>query len=193
MKHRPKALLELNGVPLLARQLTALAAAGMERVVVVLGHHAEQLRPLVERFPVKVIAHPQPEVDQQASLRLGLATLDPTCHAVLVALVDQPLLEAADFQELISTYTTRPKGSEVVQPCVAGQPGNPVIFSAAVRDAILAAEAGFGCRHWQQAYPEKVHRWDTPNTHYSTDVDTEDDIEEFARRTGHRLVWPVGV
>ena len=78
----------------------------------------------------------------------------------------------------------------MVQPTVDGQPGNPVMFSAEVRDAILAGEANVGCRQWQAAHPDQVHRWATPNTRYRTDVDTPEDIEALAQRTGHRLQWP---
>ncbi|HMQ71556.1 MAG TPA: NTP transferase domain-containing protein, partial [Rubrivivax sp.] len=43
---RPKCLLELDGVPRLARLLDALAAAGVAPVVVVSGHHAGRVEPL---------------------------------------------------------------------------------------------------------------------------------------------------
>ena len=41
--HRPKSLLELGGVPLIVRQLVALSGAGVDELVVVLGHHAEAI------------------------------------------------------------------------------------------------------------------------------------------------------
>ena len=40
---RPKCLLELGGVPLIRRTLIALSGAGVDEVVVVLGHHAAQV------------------------------------------------------------------------------------------------------------------------------------------------------
>ena len=40
---RPKALLELGGVPLIRRQLIALSGAGIDEVVIVLGHHADAI------------------------------------------------------------------------------------------------------------------------------------------------------
>jgi len=190
MGYRPKGLLELGGVPLIRRQLIALSGAGVDEVVVVLGHYADQLRPLVESFPVTIVSHPQPDVSQNDSLRLGLGALSAKLDAVLVALVDQPLIGAADIQDLMSRYKKRPDGTEVVQPTVHGQPGNPVMFSAAVRDALLAGEARVGCRQWQQAHPERVDRWPTENARYTLDVDSADDIEELAQRTGHRLRWP---
>jgi molybdenum cofactor cytidylyltransferase len=35
-----------------------------------------------------------------------------------------------------------------------------------------------------------VHAWVSANQRYRTDVDTLDDIEALALRTGHRLKWP---
>jgi molybdenum cofactor cytidylyltransferase len=64
------------------------------------------------------------------------------------------------------------------------------MFSAAVREQILAGEATIGCKQWQAAHPEQVHRWATTNQRYRTDVDTPEDIEALAVRTGHRLRWP---
>jgi len=65
-----------------------------------------------------------------------------------------------------------------------------VLMSQAVREAILAGQPSMGCRQWQAANPEQVHLWDTPNRRYVTDVDTPEDIEALAQRSGHRLSWP---
>jgi molybdenum cofactor cytidylyltransferase len=46
---RPKALLELGGVPLILRQLIALSGAGVDEVVVVLGHHADAVEAATRR------------------------------------------------------------------------------------------------------------------------------------------------
>ena len=190
MGHRPKALLQLGGVPLVRRQLIALSGAGVDELVVVLGHHAEHIEPLVRDFPVTLVRNPDPDQGQTSSLRLGLAALGGKIDAVLVALADQPLIGAQDINDLIGAYKKRPDGAQVVQPTVDGQPGNPVMFSQGVREAILAGDANVGCRQWQAAHPDQVHRWATTNQRYRTDVDTPEDIEALAQRTGHRLTWP---
>jgi molybdenum cofactor cytidylyltransferase len=110
---------------------------------------------------------------------------------VLVALADQPLINSQDINDLIGAYKKRPPGTQVVQPTVNGLPGNPVMFSTEVREQILAGAANVGCRQWQSANPEQVHAWATTNNRYRTDVDTLEDIEALAARTGHRLKWPV--
>ncbi len=190
MGHKPKCLLELGGVPLIRRQLIALSGAGVDELVVVLGHHAERIEPVVRDFPVTVAVNADPDAGQNSSLRLGLLTLSGKIDTVLVALADQPLINAQDINDLIGAYKKRPAGTEVVQPTVDGLPGNPVMFSQSVREQILAGEARVGCKQWQAANPQAVHPWATPNTRYRTDVDSPEDIEALAARTGHRLRWP---
>jgi molybdenum cofactor cytidylyltransferase len=190
MGNRPKSLLELGGIALIRRQIIALSGAGVDELVVVLGHHAERIALAVQEFPVTVVHNPDPDAGQVSSLRIGLQALSPKIDTVLVALADQPLINSQDINDLIGAYKKRPAGTLVVQPEVDGQPGNPVMFSGEVREQILAGEARLGCKQWQAAHPKQVHRWATTNQRYRTDVDTPEDIEALAARTGHRLLWP---
>jgi len=177
-------------VPLIRRQLIALSGAGVDEVVVVLGHYAERIEEVVKEFPVTLVRNPDPDAGQISSLRLGLQGLSHKLDAVLVALADQPLINSQDINDLIGAYKKRPAGTQVVQPTVDGLPGNPVMFSNEVREQILAGDARIGCRQWQAANPEQVHPWSSTNSRYRTDVDTPEDIEALAARTGHRLKWP---
>ena len=190
MGHRPKCLLELGGVPLIRRQLIALSGAGVDEVVGVLGHYAERIEEVVKEFPVTLVRNPDPDAGQISSLRLGMQGLSHKLDAVLVALADQPLINSQDINDLIGAYKKRPAGTQVVQPTVDGLPGNPVMFSNEVREQILVGDARIGCRQWQAANPEQVHPWSSTNSRYRTDVDTPEDIEALAARTGHRLKWP---
>lgn len=190
MGGRPKSLLEFDGVALIQRLLTALSHAGVDPVVVVLGHHAEHIAPLVQTFPVTLVRNPRPDEGQVSSLRCGLAAVDAEADAVLVALADQPLVNAQDIGSLISAWEQRPAGREVLVPEVAGEPGNPVMFSAKVREQILAGAAHVGCREWRSAHPDAVQMFRTDNRHFKIDLDTEEDMARFARETGQLLRWP---
>lgn len=187
---RPKSLLELGGVPLIRRQLIALSGAGVDEVVVVLGHYADRIEEAVRDFPVTVVRNAAPDDGQNSSLRMGLEALSIKLDAVVVVLADQPLINSQDISDLIGAYKKRPQGTQVVQPTVNGLPGNPVMFTAEVRDQILSGEANVGCKQWQAQHPEQVHRWVTDVSRYRTDVDTPEDIDALAERTGHRLRWP---
>ena len=91
---------------------------------------------------------------------------------------------------MIGAYKKRPECTQVLIPTVGDLPGNPVMFSQEVRQQVLSQAANVGCKQWQAANPQAVHPWATPNTRYRTDVDSPEDIEALAARTGHRLRWP---
>jgi CTP:molybdopterin cytidylyltransferase MocA len=191
--HKPKSLLELGGVPLIRRQLIALSGAGVDEVVVVLGHHAELIDPVVQTFPVTVVRNPNPDDGQVSSQRIGLAALTGKLDAVIVALADQPLLNAQDITALIGAFKKRPEAASVVYPQVNGERGNPVMFSAEVREQILAGAANVGCRQWQAEHADAVAPFVTDNRRYKVDIDTPEDIQRFERETGHALRWPATV
>ena len=193
MGSRPKSLLELGGVPLIRRQLIALSGAGVDEVVVVLGHHADAIEAVVQQFPVTLVRNPRPQDGQVSSLRVGLAALAGKLDAVLVALADQPLINAQDITSVISAYKKRAEATSVLVPMVNGEPGNPIVFSAEVREQILAGAANVGCRQWQAAHADAVAPFVTDNRRYKVDIDTLEDIARFERETGHALRWPATV
>lgn len=194
MGGRPKALLELGGVPLVLRQLIALSGAGVDEVAVVLGHHGEAVEAAVRPFPITLVRNPSPDDGQVSSVRLGLAALSPRLDAVIVALADQPLIDAQDIVGLISAFRKRGDAAMVVPRVKRADgetvPGNPVMFDAALREEWLAGGADLACRKWRERNPARVRWFDTDNQRYSVDIDTPEDLERFAASTGHRLVWP---
>jgi molybdenum cofactor cytidylyltransferase len=189
---RPKALLELGGVPLIRRQLIALSGAGVDEVVVVLGHYAEAIEAAVRDFPVTLAHNPSPDDGQASSVRIGLQALSGKLDAVIIALADQPLVNAQDISALIGAFKKRGDAAMVV-PRVAGEPGNPVMLQASLRDEWLAGDAEAACRRWRLDHPERVCWFDTDNHRYRIDIDTPNDLQKFAERTGHELRWPTSL
>ena len=86
----PKVAHPLAGRPMIAWVLDALAAAGADHTVVVVGHEAEAVR---EVLPPGVTAVVQAErLGTGDAARVGLAALDRACDTVVVACGDTPLL-----------------------------------------------------------------------------------------------------
>ena len=190
MGQRPKSLLELDGVPLICRQVMALRQAGVSELVLVLGHHAKEIEAAVKVLEVSVVINPDPDAGPVGSQRLGLQSLSGQSDAVLMALADQPLLDAADLRQLVQAFNQRPPGCSLLYPRVAGQPGNPVIFTADVRSAMLACPPEVGCKQWRQANAPLAEAFDCDNLHFVQDVDTPDDIAALRRSSGRQLQWP---
>jgi len=194
MGSRPKCLLELGGVPLVMRQLIALSGAGVDEVVVVLGHYADQVEAAVAHLPITLVRNPSPDDGQASSVRLGLEALSPQLDAVIVALADQPMIDAPDITTLISAFRQRGDKAMVVPRLQSTDgkwvPGNPVILSGELRQQWLAGQDDAMCRTWRQQHPEQIEWLDTNNRHYTTDLDTPEDLKRFEAETGHALIWP---
>ena len=189
MGHRPKCLIERDGQALIRRTAQCLLDTGIQDLVVVLGHYAQEIAPALAGLPVTVVINPQPEQGIISSQRLGLQSLSASCDAVMMCLADQPLIETQDITDLLRAFTQRPSYTDVVFPQVQGQPGNPVALSAAVRVAILQANDDFGCQTWRQHHRALVHGWPSDNPHYITDLDSQADIAAL-QQSGIDLRWP---
>ena len=190
MGHRPKSLLLLDGEPLIRRQVHALQTAGAAQLVVVLGHYAADIGAQLQGLNIQVIHNPQPDDGLVSSQRLGLQALPDGLDGVVMALADQPLIEAADISALTLEFQSRPAGIDMVFPKVDGAPGNPVMLSAAARRAILLQGPAFGCKEWRQAHQAQVRPLASSNLHYTSDLDHLADLAAFTARTGRSLTWP---
>jgi len=191
---KPKCLLELDGIPLILRQLGALEKAGVDEVVVVLGYYAELIEPVIRKLPIKIVVNPNPENGQASSVRLGLQTVSVNLESVIVALADQPLVETEDISSLIAAYDRRGTKSMVVPRKITTdgemKPGNPVMFDAALRDQWLAGDTEMTCRNWRLKYPDTVFWFEPDNDHFFLDIDSEQDINNFFATQARPLIWP---
>ena len=197
MGFKPKSLLQREGEPLLARQLRLLREAGVQQAVVVLGHHASRIEPLLLELQrqrpgegVRWVVNPTPDDGPGSSLRCGLAALDDAVDGVLVVLGDQPLLQADDFDAVLHAWRQRAPGIELVVPTHQGQPGHPLVFGAAVRQAVQRASGAAGVREWRRAHPAQVQMLAQAHARCTTDIDTEQDLARLAAEHGVTLGWP---
>lgn len=193
MGYRPKCLLEIAGVSLIRRQLIALSGAGVDQLVVVLGHYAELIRPLIEDFPITVIdLSAESEFSQKYSVSAGIDALHGKFDAVMVTPSDMPLLGTADYTDLIGAYKKRPEGIQMVRPIFQEGLGNPVIFDYAITDE---SQDGIEpmCRNWWNNHQEKCFAWPTENDRFVVDIDTLEDLEFLEKRLGRKLIYPEAV
>jgi len=189
MGGRPKPLIERDGVPLVRRTALALLEAGVRDVVVVLGNHAAAIRLALDGLPVACTLNAGYRDGRVSSLRAGLAALPVDAGTVVVALADQPLLEAADVRELLQAFAGR-RSSRATVPRVDGVRGHPVVFEAGVGREILQHDAGYGARHWLQEHPSQLSWFDSGNAHYCVDLDCPEDLARVERQYGCTLRWP---
>lgn len=135
-----KQLADLDGRPVLEHVLEAVAAAPVDRRVVVLGAGAERVLAGVALRGAEPVLCPDWAEGQAASLRSGLDAL-AGAEAVVVVLGDQPLLSARAVARVLSARGPR---ALAVRATYGGRPSHPVVLENAVfpRLAELRGDAG---------------------------------------------------
>ncbi len=122
----PKALVELDGEPLVRRALRVLDHGGCKPLVVVLGAAADEVRAVLPGETLTVVATGWAE-GMGASLRAGLtalADLDPAPDAALVHLVDLPGVTAA----AVARLTAGAAPDALLRATYDGHPAHPVLL-----------------------------------------------------------------
>jgi molybdenum cofactor cytidylyltransferase len=173
----PKPLLRIGNESFISRT-TTIVLATVSRVVIVLGAHADRIRPAIVRDPrISVAENPNYGSGQLSSLKVGLAeAVGGGTDAVIVHLADHPLVTVATFRAVVGEY------SETQQPIVIarfrGRRGHPVIFDHSVFAELMAAPEDQGARVVVNADPQRVHYVDVEDPGVVLDLDTPADLAQ---------------
>jgi molybdenum cofactor cytidylyltransferase len=121
----------------------------------------EPVLALAGGLPLTLVRNEHPAWGQRESIRLGLEAVsgagglpagDPAAEYYMFFPCDQPLLDAGTVCRIVAAR--RPGG--IVRPCYRGEPGNPVLFSAAFRDALRNLDDGERGRDLIRRFPESL-------------------------------------
>jgi molybdenum cofactor cytidylyltransferase len=189
---RPKANLPLaphsatgaGGDTFLTRIVRTFLAAGIDDVVVVVGHEA---RAVVDDFvasglPARLVENPDYESGQLSSLLAGLRVVDrPGVTAVLVTLVDVPLVSPATVRAVVDRY--RQTHAPVVRPSRGDEHGHPLLIDRSLFDAVRRADAAEGVKPVIRAHATRDGNVESDDAGAFTDIDTPSDYELHIRAT----------
>jgi nicotine blue oxidoreductase len=176
---RPKALVEFEGQTLAERGVNLLRAGGADPVFVVTGAAP------VELSGIHTVDNPHWRTGMGSSLRAALQALTEgelpsDVGAVVVALVDQPLVGAEAVARLIAAYRA---GASVAIAAYEGQPRNPVLLAREHWPEVIAMATGDqGARAFLRARPDLVTLVECGDTGRPDDIDTTADLERIAAR-----------
>lgn len=166
-----KQLADLRGRPLLEHALEAmLAVEGLERMIVVLGHAADEIRARVDFGGADVVIAEDWADGQAASLRRGLAAAGDA-DAVVVTLGDQPFITA----QVIAGALDQLEGFDAVRAVYDGTPGHPVVLGPPVLAAAGELRGDQGARELLSRF--SVRKWEAGHLADAVDVDTPEELQ----------------
>jgi molybdenum cofactor cytidylyltransferase len=138
-----KQLADLEGRPLLEHVLQSMSDAGLDRLVVVLGAAAGEIRAGVDLHGADVAVCERWEEGQAASLACGLAAATDA-EAVVVALGDQPRLSPEAVRRVVAA---RSDGMEAARATYGGEPGHPVLLERSLFGRLRDVSGDRGARN----------------------------------------------
>ena len=142
---RTKALLPLGGETFVSRIVRTFRSAGVEDVVVVVGHDAELVSNALSGMDLapRVILNTDYESGQLSSILAGLRAVDrPGVAAMLMTLVDVPFVSAETVRAVLMRY--RSTSAPVVRPVNGGRHGHPVLIDRRLFGQFRGADSASG-------------------------------------------------
>ncbi len=182
---QPKQLLPFRGKTILECVVDTALTSALDQVVVVLGHQAEQIAPLLADRSVTITLNPDYAKGQSFSLKAGLRVLEQEIDAALFLLGDQPLIRPATIDQLLCAY--RDSRQPIVMPVYEGRRGNPVLFSRETFSGIETLEEDRGARGLFDTYTDRVHKISVSDPGIHFDIDTDEDYRKFRESGGMEI------
>ena len=172
----PKPLLPWLGDTLIEYQVKSLRVAGVAQTVVVLGHAAADVAPLLEGSDdVIALVNPRYREGKTTSIKLGVAAADPHATALLLLAVDQPRPPS-----LLRRVLERHLESQalITQPVYEGKAGHPLLFHPSLRGELLEiTEERMGVREVVARDPRRVSALAVDSPLVRLDLNTAEDYE----------------
>jgi molybdenum cofactor cytidylyltransferase len=149
-----------------------LQDGGVETIVVVLGHRADEIRKRLAGRQVSFAVNPDPNSEMGASIAAGVGELPESCQATLIALSDHPAVPAPVVSSLIQTWKN---GARIAIPTWKDRGGHPVVVDLSLKAELLNLSSTGGLRALFDAHKKLVERVPVDSPYIARDMDTWDD------------------
>lgn len=157
--------------------------AGVQQIVVVTGHLAEQVTQQVTSYPVQVVFNSRYQAgDMLSSLQTGLQALPESVGAALVVLGDQPRLQSETIERVVQAY--REGQGAIVAPSYEMRRGHPILIDRQFWPELLALPLDGAPRDVINQHADDIAYVLVENDSVLRDIDTPQQYDDERRRAG---------
>ena len=176
---QPKQLAPIAGRPALAYTLDALRASRVDRIMLVLGHAADEIAAALDLTDITVVRNDAYAEGQSTSVRAGVKSLGDDVAAALMVVGDQPLLAPTVVDAILRAYEQT--GGPFIVPVYDGEWGNPVLLARATWPLLENLKGDTGARPILRKHMDMVLEVPMPGS-LLDDIDTPDDYARIRAR-----------
>jgi len=178
-----KQLLPWKGKTMLRHTIEQIRASGVIHLTVVLGSFAKEIEEREDLSDVQVVVNENWELGMGSSLVFGMSKMlqfNPNVQSVLIAVSDQPLLEASYYKTLINKFLS--SSCKIVSSSYSEQYGVPVMYDSIFFDDLLKMKGDQGAKHLLHKHSNQMVSVEAGTL--AVDLDTLDKYNEYFDRYG---------
>ena len=168
-----KPLLPFGDSTVIESCITNFRAAGIEEVVIVLGHRADDVRRQLENYQITFVLNPDPDTEMSVSIALGISHVRADAKALLITPVDHPAVPPKIIKSIVEEW--RRTGATLIQPEHETRGGHPVLIDLLYRHELVNLDPETGLRSVFDRHREQVRRLRVASPFVARDMDTWED------------------
>lgn len=166
-----KPLLKIADKTMIEHAITLFEQSGVEDIVVVLGHRAEEVVPVVEKTTARWQKNARFSEGMFSSIQCGVESIRSSVDAFFLLPVDIPLVTTATLLRLLDCYK-RDSAKRILYPSFQGRRGHPPLIATGLSKAILGYEGTGGMRGFLRNYENEAGEVAVTDRFVAMDADT---------------------
>jgi molybdenum cofactor cytidylyltransferase len=179
----PKALLKIGSETFVTKIRRIMVEVGIQSIFVVTGAHKTEIEEHLRGMEhTKLVWNARYQEGQFSSLKTCLLQVPQNTPAVLVWPVDQPLIQKATVELLLSQW--RNQKNHVVIPVLQSKRGHPVIYDNAAIQTILSLDATHTAKDLQAIYSKEILYVEVQDSGILIDIDSPEDYRKYITDAG---------
>ncbi|MCB0601823.1 MAG: nucleotidyltransferase family protein [Saprospiraceae bacterium] len=174
-----KPLSLLHGKPLISYCLSLMDEIPVQERILVVGHQAELLYPLVSGKPYWTIYNHDYQQGIGGSIAAGIQVASPDTSGYMIVLADMPLLQREPLTAMVDKFFQADDSVWIMRPVYEGEPGHPVLFHSRMRPLLSKLRGTQGAKEIIGNHTDHVRLIPWPDASCLVDVDTQEDISRL--------------
>ena len=170
-----KPLLRIGENTLIEHAIALFRRSGIEDIVTVVGHRAQDLLPVVQGAASRWVINPTYHEGMFSSIQQGVGALGSAVEAFFLLPVDIPLVQPATVRQLVDAFDQH-QAPPVCYPRCQSRRGHPPLIHAGLNDPIRAYEGPGGMRGFLRGFEERAVDIGVEDPFIHLDADTDEDL-----------------
>ncbi len=173
-----KQLLPWGQTTILGQTIKNIQQSNCTDILVVTGAKHEAVSDVAKEANVPFVFNPQFDTGEMlSSLQTAVLHLVPPPDAILVVLADQPMVEPAVYNAILSPFEM--EKADLVAPYYENKRGNPVLIGQAYFDELLELPIGDAPRTILTRHHEQLYQVHLQTDTILQDLDRPEDYEKW--------------